>query len=175
MSDVRAVGVSGESVSMSVSWNAGFNQHILIVILRHARTIERVLVALQFLLVVVLLCAVVVVSHKLVDRLRVRRCEHLIFPAASASAAASRWQRHDFRRRLGAVRIYHRLLNVAICTVKTPPSGNPKQSCRPAATPAAHVKLAASLMSVCFSGSLLSASINCIHFNISIAQKINFD
>jgi len=36
-----------------------------------------------------------------------------------------------------------------------------------------------SLMSVCFSGSLLSASIhciqNCIHCNISIAQKINFD
>ena len=34
---------------------------------------------------------------------------------------------------------------------------------------------AASLMSVCFSGSLLSASIYCIHCNISIAQKINFD
>ena len=34
---------------------------------------------------------------------------------------------------------------------------------------------AASLMSVCFSGSLLSASIHCIHCNISIAQKINFD
>ena len=34
---------------------------------------------------------------------------------------------------------------------------------------------AASLMSVCFSGRLLSASIHCIHCNISIAQKINFD
>jgi len=34
---------------------------------------------------------------------------------------------------------------------------------------------AASLMSVCFSGSLLSASIHCIHCNISVAQKINFD
>ena len=34
---------------------------------------------------------------------------------------------------------------------------------------------AASLMSVCFSGSLLSASIHCIHCNIFIAQKINFD
>ena len=30
-------------------------------------------------------------------------------------------------------------------------------------------------MSVCFSGSLLSASVHCIHCNISIAQKINFD
>ena len=28
---------------------------------------------------------------------------------------------------------------------------------------------------ICFSGSLLSASIHCIHCNISIAQKINFD
>jgi len=34
---------------------------------------------------------------------------------------------------------------------------------------------AASLMSVCFSGRLLSASIHCIHCNIPIAQKINFD
>ena len=30
-------------------------------------------------------------------------------------------------------------------------------------------------MSVCFSGSLLSASIHCIHCIISIAKKINFD
>ena len=29
----------------------------------------------------------------------------------------------------------------------------------------------ASLMSVCFSGSLLSASIHCIHCNISVAKK----